>query len=607
MERTEAADTGQVTARPLSALRRRLAAPAASPSVRAGARPWRRVSAAVVAALSLVLALVAGLLATAGSAQAEITDGLLLRYKLDETSGTVAHDSSGNGRDGTVNGAAGWGGDQGLAFNGSNTYVKVPNNIMSGLSSITVSFDVWIDPTMGKPYFLYGFGNTNGTSGNGYLFSTGNQFRTGITLSAFPAEQQTRPGTSYQLARGMWKHVTYTQTGNTGILYENGVEKARNTNVTITPGAIGGGTTTANYLGRSLYSSDLYFHGRMRDFRVYNRALSATEVDWVSTGTAEQWEQFQALASYNGALAVFDDPNIGPVMIFPSDYTGDMDNLQIPPLWSNEFGQSPTSWPKPTTTAKSPQFTVAQITEIQDAVYAAVQPNGDTTYQLNVYYDAMHDEVVAETDAPASVTDPLAAKYAGKLVLKAYPGYTPPPGTCTPEQRTTGREVSGTAAPADDLRDAATKLQWEQVQALADYNCALAAFDDPNIGPVITFPSDYTGNIDDLQKPPGWTSSYGDVPAEWPTPTTAKSPQFTLAQIIEVQDAALRLAQPDDGSTVYNLSVHYDGMRDQVVVETDAPSSVTDPLLAAYPNQVVIQAVTAPTPVDTTNSSNTVA
>ncbi|MGW7163807.1 LamG domain-containing protein [Streptomyces sp. NPDC054884] len=585
---------------------RALAALAASPVVRAGARPWRRMSAAVVAVLSLVLALAAGLLATAGSAQAEITNGLLLRYKLDETSGTVAHDSSGSGHDGTVNGTAGWGGEQGLAFNGSNTYVKMPNNIMSGLSSITVSFDVWIDPTMGKPYFLYGFGNTSGTSGNGYLFSTGNQFRTGITLSNSPAEQQTRPGTSYQLARGMWKHVTYTQTGNTGILYENGVEKARNTNVTITPGAIGGGTTTANYLGRSLYSSDLYFHGRMRDFRVYNRALSTSEVDWIATGTAQKWEQFQALASYNGAIAVFDDPKVGPTMIFPSDYTGDMGNLQTPPLWSNEFGHSPTTWPEPTTTAKSPLFTVAQITEIQDAVYAAVQPDGDTTHQLNVYYDGMRDRVVAKTDAPASVTDPLATKYAGKLVIEAYPGYTPPPGKCTPEQRTAGRVLSGAAAPADDFRDAATKLQWEQIQALADYNCALAASDDPDIGPVITFPSDYTGDINDLQKPPGWTSSYGDVPAEWPTPTTAKSSRFTLAQITEVQDAALRLALPDEGSTVYSLSAHYDRTRDQVVVETDAPASVTDPLLAAYPNQVVIQAVTAPTPVDTTNSSATV-
>ncbi|MEU9347689.1 LamG domain-containing protein, partial [Streptomyces sp. NPDC048278] len=537
-------------------------------------------------------------------AQASITDGLLLRYKLDETSGTVAHDASGQGHDGTVNGTAGWKGAEGLDFNGSDTYVKVPNNILAGLNSITVDFDVWIDRTMGKPYFLYGFGNTGSDGkGNGYLFSTGNQFRTAITTTNSHAEQQTRPGTSYQLARGMWKHVTYTQTGNTGVLYENGVEKARNTSVTITPGAIGGGTTTADYIGRSLYSTDLYFKGRMRDFRVYNRALSTSEVQAVATGTEQQWEQLQALASYNGALAAFDDPGIGPVVIFPSDYTGDMDNLQPPPEWTDEFGQVPTDWPDPTT-AKSPLFTLGQITDIEDAVTAQVQPDGDmTTYQLNMYYDGTRDRVVAATNAPSSVTDPLATQFTGRLVIESYVSDYETVGKCAPEQRTAGTVLSPEAGPQDGFQDAATKLQWQQVQALADYNCALAAFNDPNIGPVVIFPSDYTGDIDDLAKPPGWTSEYGDIPTDWPSPTTAKSQSFTLAQITEIQDQVLRQVSSDGDTTAYNVSVHYDGLRDRVVVATDAPASVTDPLLAAYPGKVVIEAPADSAPADTDGSS----
>ncbi|MGW0575353.1 LamG domain-containing protein [Streptomyces sp. NPDC002920] len=565
----------------------------------------RRMFAGVVALLSLVL--VAGATLTAATpAQAEITSGLLLRYKLDETSGTVAADSSGHGLNATVNGTATWGGDQGLGFNGSNTYIKMPNNIMAGLSSITVAFDVWIDPTMGKPYFLYGFGNSSGANGNGYLFSTGNQFRAGITLSDYHAEQQTRPGTSYQLLRGMWKHVSYTQTGNTGILYENGVEKARNTNVTITPGAIGGGTTTADYIGRSLYSNDLYFKGRMRDFRVYNRALSSSEVQAVATGTEQEWEQLQALAAYNGALAVFDDPNIGPVITFPSDYTGDIDHLQNPPDWADEFGNTPTSWPT-ATTAKSPLFTVDQINAIQDAVFAQVQPSGDTTYRLTVHYDGMRDRVVAGTDAPASVTDPLLASYPGKLVVEAYTLDNPPPAKCTPSQTTAGKVATASAAPLAGLNDSLTKLQWAQLQALADYNCALAVFEDPNIGPVVIFPSDYAGDINDLKAPPGWTSEYGEIPTDWPSPTTAKSPLFTLAQIQEIQEAVARQTAPNGDATVYTVATYYDGMRDRVVVLTDAPTSVTGPLLTAYPGKVVIDTYTAPAPADTTNGEDVVA
>jgi hypothetical protein len=67
----------------------------------------------------------------------------------------VATDVSGHHRDGTAD----WGGNQGLTFNGSNTYSKMPDNLMAGLDSIIVDFDVRIDVTMGSPYFLYGLGN----------------------------------------------------------------------------------------------------------------------------------------------------------------------------------------------------------------------------------------------------------------------------------------------------------------------------------------------------------------------------------------------------------------------------------------------------------------
>ncbi|MDQ0835703.1 GH43 family beta-xylosidase [Streptomyces achromogenes] len=236
---------------------------------------------AFVAAASL-LGGFAGLAVPAQAA--EITDGLALWYKLDATSGTVAVDSSGNGRNGIVNGTAGWSGaGEGLTFDGSGTYVKVPDNIMSGMNAITVSMDVQIDPAQTTPYFIYGFGNTSNGSGNGYLFTTGNSFRTAIASGGPSTEQNTQAGGTLQ--RGVWKHVTYTQTGNTGVLYRDGVEVARNTSVTVTPGSIGSGTTTANYVGKSVFTSDKLFKGKIRDFRVYNRALAPAEVLDISGNT----------------------------------------------------------------------------------------------------------------------------------------------------------------------------------------------------------------------------------------------------------------------------------------------------------------------------------
>ncbi|WP_425247042.1 family 43 glycosylhydrolase [Streptomyces sp. NEAU-NA10] len=281
------------------------------PRLRSRARRWAGRLAGTTAA-SLLL----GLLGTATPVQAaevaDVTDGLALWYKLDGPSGVT--DASGHGRNGTVQGTADWSG-QGLAFNGTDTYVKVPNDVMKGMTAITVSTDVLIDATQSTPYFLYGFGNSSGGNGNGYLFTTGNSFRTSIATGNWSTEQTTRPADSHNLTRAVWKHITYTQTGTTGVLYEDGVEVARNTSVTITPGAVGSGTTTANYIGKSVYSGDKLFKGRIRDFRVYDRALAASEVEQLALPVATQGvaddEAALSLGDTSAVVADLDLPRTG--------------------------------------------------------------------------------------------------------------------------------------------------------------------------------------------------------------------------------------------------------------------------------------------------------
>ncbi|MEU2422217.1 family 43 glycosylhydrolase [Streptomyces sp. NPDC007851] len=241
-----------------------------------------RLAALTAAATLLALlgpALPARAATEAGADAAAPTDGLALWYPLDSGAGSTVPDASGNGRDGTLNGTPDWSATgQGLGFNGSDTYVKVPDDIMKGMDSITVSMDVRIDAAQSTPYFLYGFGNSSGSNGNGYLFATGNSLRTSLATGNWSTEQTTRPADSHNLTRSVWKHLAYTQTGTTGVLYEDGVEVGRNTAVTITPGAIGAGSTVADYIGKSVYSGDKLFKGRIRDFRVYDRALDGAEV-----------------------------------------------------------------------------------------------------------------------------------------------------------------------------------------------------------------------------------------------------------------------------------------------------------------------------------------
>lgn len=316
--------------------------------------------------------------------------------------------------------------------------------------------------------------------------------------------------------------------------------------------------------------------------RIYAGLLAALSLLAVGTLTfaapaqaagADAGEEVQELAQFNGALTSFEDPNIGPVIIFPSDYAGDIDNLKHPSGWTDSAGNAPTSWPTPTT-AKSPLFTVDQISTLEGAVYTAIQPNGDTTYSLSVTYDGMSDRVVAQTNAPSSVTNPLASQYSGRLVITTTSdASTPPP--CNPAH---GPLTSGLQS--DPLT---------QLQEMADYNCALSYFEDPNIGPVIIFAKDYAGDIDHLQTPPNWTDAAGTSPTNWPTPTTAHSVLFTADKIKQINTAAYARIAPAGDNTYYVL-VYYDGMSDRMVVVTNAPSSITNPLLSAYPGMITLEA-----------------
>lgn len=233
----------------------------------------KRLLGTVLAAAAVVLPASAAVASNAGEP--------LLWYQFDETEGSVVHDSSGNGLDGTVVGGATWlegappdGG--GLELDGVDGHVDLPDDLLAGLDAITVTAEVWIDTEQPSPYFIYGMGNTSGDRGDGYLFTTGNSYRTSLSTCHWTCEQNTNSGMN--LTRGTWNHLAYTLADGTGILYLNGQEIARNEDITITPGEIGGGSTAANYIGRSMYPGDHHLKGGIGDFRVYDSALTSVEI-----------------------------------------------------------------------------------------------------------------------------------------------------------------------------------------------------------------------------------------------------------------------------------------------------------------------------------------
>nr|BFF25330.1 hypothetical protein GCM10025732_32950 [Glycomyces mayteni] len=203
-------------------------------------------------------------------------DGQIVDYDFANGSGTVLADASGNGRDAQINGAT-WS-DGALVFDGTDDSVDLPDDLMAGLTDISVDADVWVDTAQSGNYFIWGLGNTDAAgSGRGYLFTTGDgSYRTSITTSTYTEEQTASSGAA--LPRGRWAHLTYTLQGDTARLYLDGVLVSTKDGVTVDPGDISGGETWANYLGRSLYEQDGRFKGRFRSFAIYDRALSPAEV-----------------------------------------------------------------------------------------------------------------------------------------------------------------------------------------------------------------------------------------------------------------------------------------------------------------------------------------
>ena len=278
-----------------------------------------RVTAALLSgALGLAMAVAPLPQATA----APPTDGLSVHYPLQSDTGSVIADASGNGRHGTLVGGGATEGDAGLRFTGTN-YVTMPNDLITGLSAVSVSTEVLVDPTLsaGSNYFFYNLGNridpfAAQSAQHGYLFASdsANLLKARISDQRWEREQDARRAGS--LPRSEWHNVTFTFDGPLIVLYLDGVEVARETDATLLPKDIGldpNGQTNYNALARSAYVNDVMFKGRLRDFRLYTRALTAAEVREINVFNAQD-----SLDSDVAALSLGDTSRVTANLALPA-------------------------------------------------------------------------------------------------------------------------------------------------------------------------------------------------------------------------------------------------------------------------------------------------
>lgn len=199
------------------------------------------------------------------------TDGLVGYWPLDGDT----KDYSENSNNGVNNGAtisSGYNGSLSYMFNETSNYINILGNSTIEPENLTVS--AWINMDTTAPIAR----NIFCTKWSGYSFEI-------EETSRIPYFRLTGPGdcrSSSALTLGSWQLLVGTfEKGIGSKIYLDGVLKG--TTNTATPI-----TYSANaVLNVGRYAGGVYFNGKIQDVRIYNRALSAEEIEILYTITSE--------------------------------------------------------------------------------------------------------------------------------------------------------------------------------------------------------------------------------------------------------------------------------------------------------------------------------
>jgi hypothetical protein len=194
-------------------------------------------------------------------------------YPMDDTSGTTIVDNSGNGRNGTISG------DYTLAqeamevdsksidFGGTNAFIDMPDGFDNFPDGVTL--EVWARTDSTSLWARY---INLGSALEGVDEIRLARESSSSNLNAFvPSVTLTGAG---NIQNGVWQHFVFRiDADGTGSLWASGTKVAES-----------GGMTPANvlrdenFIGRSLFAADAYFHGRMSHAVVYDHALSDEDI-----------------------------------------------------------------------------------------------------------------------------------------------------------------------------------------------------------------------------------------------------------------------------------------------------------------------------------------
>jgi len=208
------------------------------------------------------MAILVGAMAVSGVASADLDTGLVAYWNFDDC---TAKDITGNLPDGKLSNMTC--SDGVMQFNGANSYIEIPENPLLDFDS-SVTFVAKINPALnGKHHWIF---RKSTCVGSPYFFGINVQDEVNLTINDVSGTWL--DGASIKAG---WRFVVGVYDGTSRKLYVDGAKKAEFTNVSGPIRNVNGPL----YIGHPTCSGNNdFFLGEMDELRLYNRALTATEV-----------------------------------------------------------------------------------------------------------------------------------------------------------------------------------------------------------------------------------------------------------------------------------------------------------------------------------------
>jgi hypothetical protein len=235
-----------------------------------------------------------------------VTDGLVFAVDANNIisypkSGTAVYNLTGSGTTGTLtngptfsplNGGA-------FVFDGTDDYIVFPND--TNLDSQAITMESWINPVqVFQNGFLFEKGQVN-TQYSNFFNGDGTFFFRTMGLSN---QDLTFYIPSY-ITINTWNHIVCTYGAGVKTIYVNGIQITQTTGITGTIST----NTTGLFIGAFGPGTNYFFNGKIAESRVYNKALTAAEIQ--QNYQAEQY-RFETPAGpvTNGLLLYWDAGNL---------------------------------------------------------------------------------------------------------------------------------------------------------------------------------------------------------------------------------------------------------------------------------------------------------